>query len=182
MITNSYDHRWHGAEMPSAWILAQVDRLAPGAHILDLACGGGRHARPMAAAGHVVEGVDRDAESLASLDGLPGVHTRTYDLEAAPWPYPMAGFDAIVVSRYLHRPLLPALVDSLRPGGLLIYETFMLGQERYGRPNNPDFLLRPWELLTWARGTRLQTLEFAQGVFDVGRLAMLQRLCARRLG
>lgn len=180
MITKSNEHRWHGDETPSPWIMAQLHRLSRGARILDLACGSGRHARPMAAAGYAVDAVDRDAALVAGLHDVAGISVLVHDLEADAWPYPLAAFDAVVVSRYLHRPLFPQLLASLRPGGWMIYETFMRGQERYGRPSNPDFLLRPWELLAWARDGRLEIVDFAQGVFAVGRLAMLQRLCARR--
>lgn len=162
--------------------MAQLQRLPVGASVLDLACGSGRHARPMAAAGYRVTAVDRDGEALAGMRDLPRIQTLCCDLEGGGWPFAEAVFDGVLVSRYLYRPLLPQLLAALRPGGLLIYETFMLGQERYGRPSNPEFLLRPWELLVWARGSGLETLDFAQGVFDIGRLAMLQRLCARRAG
>lgn len=162
--------------------MAHLKRLPVGASVLDVACGSGRHARPMAAAGYCVTAVDRDAEALAGMRGLPGIQVLRCDLEGGGWPFADAAFDSVLVSRYLYRPLLPSLLAALRPGGLLIYETFMLGQERYGRPSNPDFLLRPWELLLWARDSGLETVDFAQGVFDIGRLAMLQRLCARRAG
>jgi len=162
--------------------MAHLRRLPLGASVLDLACGSGRHARPMAAAGYRVTAVDRDGEALVGMRGWPRIQTLCCDLEGGGWPFADAVFDGVLVSRYLYRPLLPQLLASLRPGGLLIYETFMRGQERYGRPSNPEFLLRPWELLVWARDCGLETLDFAQGVFDIGRLAMLQRLCACRAG
>ena len=147
--------------------------------MLDLACGAGRHARWLAALGYRVEAVDRDAAMLASLSDVSNVHTRLADLEADPWPYAGRQFDAVIVTRYLHRPLLPLLPEILKEGGVLIYETFMLGHERFGRPSNPDFLLRPDELLeTFA--PYLDIVAFEQGEVGAPAPAMLQRICARR--
>jgi SAM-dependent methyltransferase len=101
------------------------------------------------------------------------------DLESAPWPYPGQCFDAIVVTNYLHRPLLPVLVDSLEHGGLLVYETFARGNERFGKPSNPDYLLAPGELLEAVRG-RLRVLAYEDVVVEEPRPAALQRVCARR--
>jgi len=112
---------------------------------------------------------------------VPGVRTRCTDLEAAPWPYAPGRFDGIVVTNYLHRPLIAALLDALRPGGVLIYETFALGNEKLGRPSNPEFLLRPHELLQWVEG-RLQVLAFEQGLVDQPKPAVLQRICATQRG
>ena len=101
------------------------------------------------------------------------------DLEAGPWPYAERRFDAIVVTHYLHRPLLPTLVASLEHGGLLVYETFAQGNERFGKPSNPAFLLAPNELLEAVRG-KLRVIAFEDLVVDEPRPAALQRLCARR--
>jgi len=101
------------------------------------------------------------------------------DLEEAPWPYPGRRFDAIVVTNYLHRPLLPTLAGSLEPGGMLIYETFALGNERFGKPSNPAYLLAPGELLEAVRGT-LRVLAFEDLVVSDPRPAAIQRLAARR--
>ena len=90
-----------------------------------------------------------------------------------------AQFDAVVVTRYLFRPRLDRLAALLRPGGVLIYETFMLGNERFGKPSNPDFLLRPHELLDWARGWG-SVLAFEQGEIARPAPAMIQRICALR--
>ena len=144
-----------------------------------MACGAGRHARWLAALGYRVEAVDRDAALLASLSDVPNVHTRLADLEADPWPYAARQFDAVIVTRYLHRPLLPLLPGILAEGGTLIYETFMLGHERFGRPSNPDFLLRPDELLkTFA--PYLDIVAFEQGEVSAPAPAVLQRICAIR--
>jgi len=126
-----------------------------------------------------VTAVDVDPACGQSLADVPGVEFRQADLESAPWPFAAASFDAIVVVHYLHRPLLPLLAAALAPGGLLIYETFALGNERYGRPRNPDFLLRPRELLdTYAD---LRVLAFEDGLVAGEPPAMVQRLAAVRL-
>lgn len=182
MITKSIPEISMMTEAPSRWILRQLNHLTPGARVLDLACGSGRHARALAAAGFSVLGVDRDRQALIGLVGTPNVGVLCADLEANGWPFATAVFDGVVVSRYLHRALFPDLVRALRPGGVIIYETFMVGQERVGRPTNPDFLLQPWELLRWAGHNGLEVLAFDQGTLMAGRLAVLQRLCARRPG
>lgn len=147
--------------------------------MLDLACGGGRNARWLARQGWQVEALDRDAAVLEGLQDTPGIRVRQHDVEGMPWPYPQTRFDAIVVCRYLHRPLLSLLVDSLAPGGVLVYETFMQGQERFGRPRNPDYLLRPGELRAAYAG-RLAIVAFEQGEMREPEPAMLQRICAIR--
>jgi SAM-dependent methyltransferase len=164
---------------PSAWVRRFAPLMAPGGTVLDVACGGGRHSRLLAAAGHGVEAVDRDAEALAGLASVRGVSVRRADLEDGPWPYAGRRFDGIVVCNYLHRPLFPLLADALADGGVLIYETFMLGNERFGRPSNPDFLLRPNELYE-AFGSQLQVVAFEQGEVTQPKPAVVQRLCAVR--
>lgn len=147
--------------------------------VLDLACGSGRHARWFAARGFRVEAADRDAASLALLAGADRIHASCCDLERAPWPYAGRHFDAIVVTNYLHRPLFPRLVEALAPAGVLIYETFMTGNERFGRPANPEFLLRPGELLERLSGP-LEVVAFEQGEVGRPRPAVVQRICAMR--
>jgi SAM-dependent methyltransferase len=163
----------------SVWVLRFAGLIRPGGEVLDLACGEGRHARPLAGLGLRVEVVDRDAEALAALAGMGNVSVRRADLEGGAWPYAGRGFDGIVVTNYLHRPLFPRLVDALNEGGVLIYETFMLGNERFGRPSNPDFLLRPGELLE-AFGQALHVVAFEQGEVAQPKPAVVQRLCAVR--
>ncbi len=153
--------------------------LAPGANVLDLACGSGRNARALAECGLQVEAVDRDARALQGLAGLPGIDTLLADLEGGPWPYADRQFDAIVVCNYLHRPLFEPLIAALATGGLLIWETFMQGNEKFGKPSNPDFLLRPNELLQRLSGSCL-IAAFEQGVVVSPKQAMLQRVCAVR--
>jgi SAM-dependent methyltransferase len=134
---------------PSDWVVRWAGLLPPHAEVLDVACGRGRHVRWLAAAGHRLTAIDLDADLLAPLAS----HARTLaaDLEAAPWPLPGERFDAVLVTNYLWRPLVPSLLDAVTPGGLLIYETFALAQAAIGRPRRPEFLLRPGELLDWLR-------------------------------
>ncbi len=165
--------------LPSPWVQRFAAIIPEAGRVLDLACGNGRHARMLASMGHRVEAVDRDADVLASLAGIDGIMTRQADLEAGSWPYFTEVFDAVVVSNFLWRPLLPNIVKVLEQGGVLIYETFMVGNEQFGRPSNPAFLLRSGELLDLVRH-RMHVLAFEQGEVTYPRPAMMQRLCAIR--
>ncbi|HXF68082.1 MAG TPA: methyltransferase domain-containing protein [Burkholderiales bacterium] len=167
----------HDLTVPSAWVVRWAERVPAGGRVLDIACGHGRHARFFAARGHPVEAVDRDPDKLAALADVPGVTARCADLEGGPWPYAGERFAGIVVVNYLHRPLFPHLLAALAPEGALIYETFALGTEKFGRPSNPDFLLRPGELLEVVRG-RLRVIAYEDLFVTDPRPAMLQRLCA----
>jgi SAM-dependent methyltransferase len=167
----------HASIEPSAWVVRWSGAIRPGGAVLDLAAGGGRHARWLAHMGFEVHAVDRDTSQLAELPG--NVEVLQADVESAPWPYAGRRFDAIVVANYLHRPLLGTLVDSLEPGGLLVYETFARGNERFGKPSNPDFLLAPGELLEAVRG-RLRVLAYEDLMVEEPRPAALQRIAARR--
>lgn len=140
--------------------------------MLDLACGTGRNARWLAQQGWQEEAVDRDGTALATLNGVPGVRTRQADLEAGSWPYSGVRFDGIVVYRYLHCPLLSLLAQSLAPGVVLIYESFMQGQERFGRSHNPDFLLRPNELYA-LYSPLLRLLAYEEGLIEAPIPAVL---------
>ncbi len=169
----------HGGGSPSDWLLRWRHLLAPGRSALDLACGGGRHVRWLASNGLRVTALDRDARALAGLSGLDGVTTLCADLEAGAWPLPGHQFDLVLVTNYLWRPLFGQLIDAVAPGGLLIYETFALGQETVGRPSRPEFLLAPGELLTLAR-PGLQVLGYEDGWSSQEPLRRLQRLCAHK--
>jgi len=174
-------HNPHSGLVPSAWIARFASLVPAGARVLDVACGYGRHALYFAARGTQVIAVDRDAVALATLAGARGVTTRLADFEGEPWPFGGERFDAIVVSHYLHRPLLPNLRDALAGDGLLLYETFAAGNEAYGRPANPAFLLRPGELLEFAlaQPQPMTIVAFEQGLADLsGRPAVVQRLAA----
>ncbi len=160
---------------PSPWVVRWAPQIRAGGEVLDVACGSGRHTRLLVEAGFKVQAVDRDIGGVADLAGHPRVVLRQADLENAPWPYAAASFDGIVVTRYLHRPLFPRLCEALRPGGVLIYETFMLGQQRYGRPRNPAYLLRPGELRTAISGD-MKVLAYEEALEQPP--ALMQRLCA----
>src|SRR5882672_3035946 len=168
----------HDSDTPSAWIVRFAHLIAPGACVLDLACGRGRHARFFAARGAHVEAVDRDPELLAALRDMPGVRTRVADLESGPWPYAMEKFDAVIVTNYLHRPLFPLLLNAVADGGVLVYETFGAGNEHFGKPSNPAFLLQPGELLHRC-APPLHVLAYEDGVSAAP--ARVQRLCALRM-
>ncbi len=170
----------HQSDQPSAWVSRFAGLVPPDARVLDLACGHGRHARLFADRGCRVEAVDRDPAALARLAGVPGITVRQADLEGGPWPYHADVFDAVVVTNYLYRPLLPALLKLVTSQGVLIYETFMVGNERFGKPSNPAFLLRPGELLDLVRN-RMAVVAFEQGEVAAPRPAMVQRLCAARV-
>ena len=159
----------------SGWVERFLPLIGAGGRVLDLAAGGGRHTRLLLAAGFAVRAADRDTTALAALAG-PRCEVVAVDLETgAPWPLG-GGYDGIVVANYLHRPLFPAIVAALAPGGVLIYETFALGNERFGRPRNPEFLLRPGELIDACAG--LAIVAFEQGSVARPRPAAIQRIAA----
>lgn len=168
----------HVIDTISPWV-QRFAPLMPGGEVLDLACGGGRHARHLAALQHEVLALDRDADALALAAG-PGIATSQFDLEApgAAWPFAVARFAGIVVTNYLHRPLLAEMLASLAPDGMLIYETFAVGNEQFGKPSNPAFLLQPGELLALAAQHGLRVLAYEEGVVAAPKAAMVQRLCA----
>jgi SAM-dependent methyltransferase len=171
----------HFGLAPSPWIAHFASLVPAGARVLDVACGYGRHALHFAARGAQVVAVDRDAAALATLARSPGIATCLSDLEGEAWPFGDELFDAIVVSHYLHRALLPTLRAALALDGVLLYETFALGNEAYGRPANPAFLLLPGELLEFAVAPplALTVVAFEQGLTDLsGRPAVMQRLAA----
>lgn len=167
-------------ETPSAWLQRHAHLIKPGGRVLDLAAGRGRNARWLSEAGFQVDAVDRDEAALASMQGLQGVTLLQADLEQGHWPYSGQKFDGIVVCRYLHRPLLPILGHSLAVGGVLIYETFMQGQEQYGRPSCANFLLKAGELLA-SYGENFRVVNFEEGELgSQDQPAMLQRIALVR--
>ena len=166
----------HGAGEAADWIRRWSHLVPAGASVLDVACGSGRHLRWFASRGARVTGVDRDAEALASLHGLGELVAA--DIESGPWPFAGRAFDAVVVTNYLWRPLLPRLVDSVAPGGVFLYETFAAGHETVGRPSRPDFLLQPGELLRAVQG-RLRVLGYEDG-FLAPPERYVQRIAAVR--
>lgn len=165
-------------DTPSDWVV-RFAPLAQSGAVLDVACGSGRHARLFASRGHAVDAVDRNVNALSVLAGIPGITTCCADLEGGSWPYPGRRYSLVIVANYLHRPLFPQLFAAVDDGGVLIYETFMQGNERLGRPSNPDFLLRPGELLH-AIGSSLSIVAFEQGIVARPKRAAVQRVCAVR--
>jgi SAM-dependent methyltransferase len=167
-----------GAPAPSPWFVRFASLVPPGARVLDLACGTGRHTRLFAGRGCRVLAVDRDAAALATLGGVAGAETARLDLESGPWPLGGEQFDAIVVANYLHRPLFVPLLRALAADGALLYETFARGNEAFGRPSNPEFLLEAGELLRLAEG-RLTVVAYEHGAIETGaRRAIVQRIAA----
>lgn len=166
-----------GLSPPSAWLERFAALIAPGARVLDYACGSGRHARWLAARGMQVDAVDRDRAALDRLQGVTGVRARELELEGDDWPLAGESYAAVVVTNYLYRPRFDALLALLPPGGVLIYETFMVGNERFGKPSNPDFLLRSHELLETVADA-CTVLAYEQGEVAEPKPAVVQRICA----
>ncbi len=172
------DQARNGPRRPSAWVTRFAGLVPEGGPVLDVACGGGRHMRLFLDRGHPVTGVDIDISRLAGLGAEARAEIIEADLEnGGPWPFAGREFAGIVVTNYLYRPLFPALTASLAGGGVLIYETFAQGNERFGKPRNPKHLLRPGELLDAVRGS-LQVIAYEFGTVLRPRQVALGRLCA----
>ena len=155
----------HGTDLPSAWVQRWSHLVRPGGTVLDVACGQGRHARWFYQRNHPLALVDRSEAAMASISlPAPACEAVVADIENGPWPFAGRQFAALVVTHYLWRPLMPTLLDSLEPGGVLIYETFAAGNETVGKPSRPAFLLRPGELLALCAGLRI--VAFEDGFID----------------
>ena len=167
----------HGAEGASPWVERWSHLVPAGGGVLDVACGHGRHMRWFAGRNHAVTGVDRSPEAIEAVAALG--EAVCADIENGPWPFPGRRFAAVVVTNYLWRPLLPTMVQSVAPGGVLIYETFAAGNETVGKPSRPDFLLQPGELLRACADLRVVAYE--DGFLDqparfVQRIAAVRQL------
>lgn len=163
---------------PSSWITTWAGLVAPEARVLDVAAGKGRHTQLFAARGHRVTAIDRDVSALVASDTVEVIAA---DLEdGSPWPLTGRRFGAVVVTNYLHRPLFPVLFEALQPGGILLYETFMAGNERFGKPDRPDFLLKDGELLNLVRD-RFSVTAYEARLISQPKMAMVQRIAARLL-
>lgn len=167
----------HGTELPSAWVQRWSHLVKPAGRVLDVACGHGRHGKWFHARRHPVSMVDRSHEAIESI-GLPAETCEAVvaDIENGPWPFAGRQFDAVVVTNYLWRPLMPALLASLAPDGVLIYETFTEGNETVGKPSRSDFLLRHGELLDICRALRV--IAYEDG-FQTGQDGSLPRFIQR---
>lgn len=164
---------------PSDWVARFAPLVPAGRTVLDVACGNGRHSRLFAERGNRVVAVDIDLRGVADLASEPRIDLVQADLEGADWPFTGRRFGTIVVTNYLHRPLLPTLLSAIEPGGLVIYETFAIGNQRFGKPSNPAYLLRPGELLAWAQ-PGLQVIAYEHGEIASPKAAVMQRLAAAR--
>lgn len=166
-----------GLDRAAPWVARFLALVPADGAILDVAAGRGRHARLALARGLRVTAVDRDVSGVADLAAVAEIVEA--DLEAGPWPFGGRRFAGVIVTNYLHRPLFPALVAAVAEGGVLIYETFAEGNEVFGKPSNPDFLLAPGELLEAVRGT-LTVVAYEHGQVDRPRRAVIQRIAAVR--
>jgi SAM-dependent methyltransferase len=166
---------------PAAWIERFGASVVTGGRVCDVACGAGRHTRWFAARGHPVVALDRNLSGVVDLADHPAVELVECDLElGAEVPAPSGSFAAVVVTNYLWRPILDELVDLLAPGGWFLYETFARGNERFGRPANPDHLLHAGELLDLAARHALHVVAYEDVVVDEPRPAAVQRIAATR--
>ncbi|MEZ5653849.1 MAG: class I SAM-dependent methyltransferase [Burkholderiaceae bacterium] len=168
----------HASPAPDPWVVRWLSDLPAGSRMLDFAAGRGRHAVAAAGLGLSATAIDRDAEALAGI--APPVETIHADLERGVWPLTGRQFDAIVVVNYLARARFALLAGALAPGGRLVYSTFAIGNERFGRPRNPDFLLCAGELLDRCRSAGLMVLAYEHGLRRSPDEAVIQRICAVR--
>jgi len=166
---------------PSSWIARHAHLIPKPGPVLDLAAGSGRHTRYFKGLGYAVTAVDRDVSRLGDLAGDAQIDVIAADLEGgAPWPLGTRRFAGIVVTNYLHRPLFPRIAAALQPGGVLLYETFGIGNEKFGKPSNPDFLLVPGELLGFAEAEGLVVRAYHCGEVAEPRPVVVQRTVAVR--
>ena len=170
----------HNAPQPSEWVTRHIDSIPAGGRVLDLACGSGRHTRLLHSLGYRVVAVDKDLRGVQDLRDVAGIELLQMDLEQPDWPLQDQQFASIVVCNYLYRPHLAKLADCLEDSGCLLYETFAAGNERYGKPTNPDYLLEPGELLD-VFGRSLKVVAFEQGLIQTPQTRLMQRICARKV-
>ncbi|MEM7362686.1 MAG: methyltransferase domain-containing protein [Pseudomonadota bacterium] len=167
---------------PSTFVCNHIELIREGGHVLDLACGRGRHTRRLLERGFQVTAVDINIEGIADLREQQSLTTLKLDMEQIgdPWPisqHMTTRFDGIIVTNYLHRPQFPHIAESLAAEGILIFETFMIGNEQYGKPSNPNFLLKEDELMQAFES--LTVVDFEQGYRASPSPAVVQSLCAR---
>jgi SAM-dependent methyltransferase len=162
---------------PSPWVKRFASVIPKDGSVLDLACGAGRHAVFLASLGYPVLAVDQDITAIEAMKN-PAIEARPEDLEGASWPLADQLYAGIVVTNYLYRPFLDQLPQMLSEGGVLIYETFANGNAEFGKPSNPNFLLKPGELLALAARFDLKVIAYEDIYLDQPKPAMVQRICA----
>ncbi|GLQ08046.1 class I SAM-dependent methyltransferase [Sneathiella chinensis] len=161
----------------SEWVRKHMPLIPAGGQVLDLACGGGRHTALLLSGGYGVTAVDIDVHAVGALSHKALTIVEA-DLEAGGWPFGPERFDGIVVTNYLWRPLFEDIRGSLKQGGVVIYETFAVGNEAFGRPRNPDFLLREGELKDMFSG--FEILDYRHGPVGQPKPAVTQGIAARK--
>ncbi len=171
----------HAISQPSAWVMRWHRTIVPAGVVLDLACGSGRHTYLLRDAGYRIVAVDIDISGMGTFAGDAAITILQADLEGGTWPIDEGRFDGAVVTNYLHRPTFSRLLAALKPGGVLIYETFAYGNGDFGRPSSPDFLLQPGELLKMVDGM-VRVIAFEEGYIDEPKPALVQRICAVKNG
>ena len=165
---------------PSEWVVRFSTLVPPGGPVLDLACGSGRHTRFFLSRGDRVIAVDRNLEGIEDIRNHPRLESFEIDLEdGRPFPFQGQRFAGIVVTNYLYRPILGELVSAVSEGGILIYETFARGNERFPGPSRPDFLLKAGELLEAVRG-ELRVVAYEDRIVCDPSPAAVQRIAAVR--
>jgi SAM-dependent methyltransferase len=167
----------HVGLQPSGWVMRWLGIVDAGGKVVDLACGSGRHSRLLLEKGYTVFAIDRDLSGMGDLRGRAGVELLEADLENGSWPISVAAFDGMIVTNYLHRPYFPHLMAALKPGGVLIYETFAQGNGEFGRPSNPEFLLQRGELLSLVNGSA-RVIAYEDVYVELPKPALVQRICA----
>lgn len=169
-----------GFQDPSPWILRWADLAPSGMPVLDLACGGGRHGRVFLDRGFAVTFLDRDISAVSDLSDHAGATCLAFDLEAgAPFPLRTHSFGAVIVTCYLHRPILPDILNTVAPGGVLLYETFAQGNQAYGHPAREAYLLNEGELLDAVR-QKFTVRAYEHGYDATPKPGIRQRICAVR--
>jgi SAM-dependent methyltransferase len=165
---------------PSVWVsewAGLIENADASPSVLDVACGSGRHMAHLSQLGMLCTGIDRDEAALLTAQAFGTIVCA--DIQQGPWPIPGRQFDAVLVTHYLWRPLLPTILDSVRPGGVLIYETFSQAHAKLGRPSRPEFLLQHGELLTICQAAQMQILAYQDLILQNPKRAM-QRIVARK--